>query len=419
MKKYILSTFLAALFWACTKSDQSPPGVPHHPMHDDEVSSEHIDNFAPSRASVTEPDFWDPNYRSYRIVNMDAEVSYSLFVRFGSDTNTVKTAIRKYYTNSSAIIERLTGLRIVLNRIKIWTMPDPYESATSAQSILYAWSQTAASRYPSFQQFLNNKTLGGSGYVNGGNVTTARYSVVTLGGWPSASGTTAYSFGEYCIMHELLHNLGLRHSQNDCAWLSKSGQRLGRLDYCGACENSQACVPSSTCTQSTYGMDGGIMSYCHVYGRMQWMLEPAILAVLHRAVYYASPALPTYTPTSPPPQMDSTFSISGTPHSSNTRADTGRAVDGSEVTRFLTNGPTTLTYTFSQPVTRSTVYLSSGYMGGSFNQSLTLLVDGVSVPLAYTPVGKFTRSINVTGKKFTLTTTGSGNISRIYEIRLK
>lgn len=114
-----------------------------------------------------------------------------------------------------------------------------------------------------------------------------------------------------------------------------------------------------------------------------------------------------------------TFTISGTPYTGYTRADTAKAVDGNETTRFLTTGATTLTWTFSQPTTRTQVYLSSGFNGGSPNQTLTLTVDGVNVPLGYSPVGKFTKAINATGKRFVLTTTGVGGVSRIFEVSIK
>jgi len=121
----------------------------------------------------------------------------------------------------------------------------------------------------------------------------------------------------------------------------------------------------------------------------------------------------------PPPTPTNTFSISGTPYPGYTRADTSKAIDGNESTRFLTNGATTLTWNFAVPTTRTSVYLSSGYQGGSPNQTLTLTVDGVDVPLAFDKKVKFTKAINATGKRFVLTTTGYQNVSRIFEISLK
>jgi len=126
----------------------------------------------------------------------------------------------------------------------------------------------------------------------------------------------------------------------------------------------------------------------------------------------------------PPPTPTNTFSISGTPYPGYTRADTSKAIDGNESTRFLTTGATTLTWNFAVPTTRTSVYMSSGYKEpngtiSSPNQTLTLTVDGVDVPLAFDKKVKFTKAINVTGKRFVLTTTGTGNISRVFEIQLK
>lgn len=121
----------------------------------------------------------------------------------------------------------------------------------------------------------------------------------------------------------------------------------------------------------------------------------------------------------PPPTPTNTFAISGTPYQGFTRSDTAKAIDGSETTRFLTTGPTTLTWNFAQPVTRTQVYMSSGFNGGSPNQTLTLTVDGVDVPLSFDKTVKFTKAINATGKRFVLTTTGTGGISRLFEIQLK
>ena len=153
---------------------------------------------------------------------------------------------------------------------------------------------------------------------------------------------------------------------------------------------------------------------------MQYNLHPAVLPVLHRALFYSN--LPDYStnPPPPPPTGTNTFSIAGTPYQPGyTRADTAKAVDGNEATRWLTAGPTTLTWTFAQTVTRTQVYLSSGFNGGSPNQTLTLTVDGVNVPLGFDKKIKFTKAINVTGKRFVLTTTGTSNISRIFEVSLK
>ena len=420
MKKILLALILIGVLAGCdrqTPKESEQPTTFHSMQGDEVIGPDSLVSFG--RAAVNEPNFWDLHYRSYKVLPYYVEVSYSLYVKWNKDTNLVKANVRKFYDNCSGILGPITGLKYRVDEIYIWTTPDPYEAGTSSISILYAWSPTAVNRKPMFRHFMNNKNLGGAAYVNGGLATSAKYGVITLGGWNPSSNIANYSYGEYCIMHESLHNMGLRHSQSDCAWLTQTGERIGPLDHCGQCENSSACPPSAGCTTSTFGSDGGIMSYCHIYGRMKWKLEAPILAVLHKAIYYANPAITDYTPTQQPPTPTNTFSIAGTPYTGYSRADTAKAVDGNETTRFLTTGSTTLTWTFSQPTTRTQVYLSSGYNGGSFNQTVTLTVDGVNVPLGYSPVSKFTKAINATGKRFVLTTTGQGGISRIFEAGVK
>ncbi len=99
--------------------------------------------------------------------------------------------------------------------------------------------------------------------------------------------------------------------------------------------------------------------------------------------------------------------------------DTLNAIDGKTSTRYLTSGPCTITYTFSQPVTRTSVTLVSGYNNVDFNETMTLVVDGVNVPLNYVKSTNFVRGINVTGREFRMTTTGKGNVSRILEYQLR
>jgi hypothetical protein len=101
-----------------------------------------------------------------------------------------------------------------------------------------------------------------------------------------------------------------------------------------------------------------------------------------------------------------------------TLADTIKAVDGNTTTRFLSTGPTTVTWTFSAPVTINWIRLQSGYQGGSPNQTLTLTCDGVNVPLNFNKTIDFTGVINATGRVFRATTTGVSGISRVFEISL-
>jgi hypothetical protein len=110
-----------------------------------------------------------------------------------------------------------------------------------------------------------------------------------------------------------------------------------------------------------------------------------------------------------------TITYSGTTHS----GITANATDGNLTTRYLTTGPFRVQFTYSAPVSISQVFLNSGFQGGSPNQTLTLTVDGVNVPLGFTRTINFSKAINFNGKVFVLTTTGTGNISRVFEIGVK
>lgn len=362
---------------------------------------------------TAEPDFWNPAYRSYKVLNVYIELDNSLTTAWGAN---VDANLQRLCNSSSEILQRIAGPKINLVKVKKWTTPDPYAGINSAGTVLYQWSAANQQKKDTFNVFISGKNFGGIAFISRENVISTKYAVCGFGTAAIGDGIN-YSYPVYCFTHELLHSLGVSHSQNDCAWLSQSGTRLGRLDSCYSCEST--CTPKlANCNGGTKSMNGGLNSYCHLYNRIQYGLHSAVLPVLHRALFYST--LPDYTPTTqPPPPPTNTFSISGTPYQGFTRADTAKAIDGNESTRFLTNGPTTLTWNFAQPVTRTSVYMSSGFQTGSPNQTLTLTVDGVDVPLSFDKTVKFTKSINVTGKRFVLTTTGFQNISRIFEIQLK
>jgi hypothetical protein len=247
---------------------------------------------APSNAriSAVTPDFWNTTYRSNKIVNLYVEVGYDLFLKYGVNT---ETEIRRVFKMSSDISQSLTGVKFVIDKIKIWQLPDPYTSVNSVSSTLYSFSTNSQFEKAPFKIFVNNKNIGGQAFISRGSVTSAKYAVATLAN-RRATNINIFSFDVYIIIHELYHNLGLSHSQNDCAWLSKTGTRLGRLDSCVACEASTACTRSINCTGSTKRMAGDIMSYCHIYNTTQYKFHPAELAVLHKSLWNST--LPGYTP---------------------------------------------------------------------------------------------------------------------------
>ncbi len=118
--------------------------------------------------------------------------------------------------------------------------------------------------------------------------------------------------------------------------------------------------------------------------------------------------------------ITSTTTVEGIPYTGNsdlTIRNPQNAVDADTNSRFVSNGPTTVTKTFSQPVTQNWIYMKSGFNGGSPNQTLTLTVDGRNVPLNFDKKVKFTKAINETGRVFKAVTTGTGGLSRVFDLR--
>jgi len=280
MKKTIISFLL--LLAACQTQRITPYPFP---QESDEVLID--EPLVPARTAA-EPDFWDPNYRNRVIVQVAVEVAYDIFVKYGANTESV---VRNAYATSSVVMESACkGVRLNVVSLKINKKPNRIDSLKSASQILYQWSASFTANPAYFYQYVTNKNIGGLAFVSQGNVTSARFSVVGWGNWTPGNATT-YTLPIYVICHELGHNLGLRESHNGCAWLSKTGVRLGRLDSCAACQST--CTPVvPNCNGSTKRMNGSLMSYCHVYLSVKYELPPPILAVLNRAIYRSN--LPKY-----------------------------------------------------------------------------------------------------------------------------
>jgi len=283
MKKSIISFLL--LLAACQTQHIIPNQLPPTESSDEILTDE---VFPPARANVIEPDFWDPNYRNRVTVQVAVEVAYDIFVKYGTSTEAV---VRNAYATSSVVMESACkGVRLQVMSVKINRTPNKIDSLRSASQILYTWGPSFTANPAYFYQYVTNKNIGGLAYVSQGNVTSARFSVVGWGNWTPGNATT-YTLPIYVICHEYLHNLGLRDSQNDCAWTSKTGVRLGRLDSCSACQST--CTPKMpNCTGSTKRMSGGLNSTCHIYNSIRYELHPAALAVLNRSLFRSN--LPKY-----------------------------------------------------------------------------------------------------------------------------
>jgi len=250
-----------------------------------------------AREAAAIPDFWDANYRSYKVCTLYVESAYNLYVNSGSNVAATENLVRNFVNVASQTSERLTGVKFVIGELKINTVQDPYNIHRDAISLLYAFGQNVMTNSQPFKVFITDANIGGGAYISRGSVTSAKYAVVSLAQTRPINQFT-FTYGHSAFLHEMYHNLGLSHSHNDCAWLDKNGIRLGPLDSCYACENSSSCPPTPKCVGSTKRMRGDIMSYCHLYGTTELFLKAPELAVLHKSLYYST--LPNYTPSSSP-----------------------------------------------------------------------------------------------------------------------
>ena len=232
-----------------------------------------------------------------------------------------------------------------------------------------------------------------------------------------------YSWSVNVIAHELGHNFGSRHT-HWCGWNLPNGT-TGRIDSCSAGEG--------TCgTIRKQNFNATIMSYCYNNGAINLNkgFGPLPGNVMRASLQNAN-CLPLIsqsecdslkTPPVTPNPVTMSITVSGVPfiNSDTSIRRPASAIDGNLNTRFVSQGPTTVTFTYNQTVTIKRVELFSGFGTGSPNQTFTISVNGVPFNLNYSPNIAFTRTgITLTGTTFVLVTTGVTNISRIKEIDLK
>jgi hypothetical protein len=355
---FILAAFLMVL-GSCTRKLITP--------QTDElvVTSDEVP--APAELSMfraaSEPDFWEPTYRSYRIVPFYIEVDsiYNAHWKpFTEDT------VRARFARIAWNMERQTGLRFTISQIKILTRHDIVSRQTNGNNMLFQFSSTVPRVGNNFMLRISGRSgLGGSAFISRGSLTTAPYAISGFGK-AIAGGFDKPGNDEYAIGHEILHNLGISHSHNCCEWYTKDGRPLGRLDSAAAGETTCSPVPIR-CNRTTIRQSGGWNSYAHIWGQATYNLHPSVLAKLHRAVFYSS--LQTYTPTQPPLPPVTTCSTQ-VAHTTATGSHPGfeKALDGIHDTnpsRWVVNAPqTSLTLTYNN-ASIDCIKIWTGFLSGS------------------------------------------------------
>jgi hypothetical protein len=309
----------------------------------------------PALRISSEPDFWDPNYRSYRIVRLYVEVDSIYAGFYGTQTESV---VRDRWARISRNAERLYGIRFEIQTLKINTTPDSLESITSAGTLLATWANQASinTRPEPFKFRISGRNMGGIAYISRGAVTSAKYAVCGFGR-VSAGTDERPGLDEYGWLHEVMHNLGISHSHNCCAWQDKAGTPLGKLDDCFAGERTCTPVPSN-CSTSQRRMEGGINSYAHIWGTQNWWMHPSCVATLHRALFNSD--LPSYTPAAAEGPIPYGIQPLGTTFA----GVASNVMDGSGDTRWVTSGPASIRCMFSATRRVRRIRILTGFFSG-------------------------------------------------------
>lgn len=330
-----------------------------------------------ARMLANEPDFWNSNYRSYKVCTLYVEVAYNIYVNEGYNAPNAEAKMRALINVASKTSERLTGVKFVIGDIKVNTVQDVYYLYRDAPTALYYFGQNTMNNPQPFKVFLTDANIGGAAYISAGSVTSAKYAFVSLARTRPIDQFT-FTYGHSSLLHELYHILGLSHSHNDCAWLDRNGNRIGPLDSCASCENNRACPPSLKCVTTTKRMRGDIMSYCHIYGTTELFLKEPELAVLHKSLYYSS--LPNYTPTTPP-TIGMTVDTIGIPYQKlgfKLARDNNFSINTS---RWVVAGPSSVTFNnVNRNIGNLTLY--TGFLNTSWNspvKSIQVIVNGTQV----------------------------------------
>jgi hypothetical protein len=304
---------------------------------------------------ASEPNFRDPAYRSNRIVRLYVEVDSIYRSHWGSQTETV---VRDRWARISRNAERLYGLRFEIVTLKINTTPDSLETITTAGALLPTWaSQPEIMNRPEHFKFrISGRNFGGIAYISRGSVTSARYAVCGFGKVEPGTDERP-GLDEYGWLHEVMHNLGISHSHNCCAWTDENGATLGRLDTCWPGERTCSPVPAN-CGSTTARMEAGINSYGHIFRTQNWWMHPACLPVLHRALFYSN--LPSYIPAAAEGPIPYGIQPLGTTFA----GAASNVMDAKGDTRWVTSGQASIRFSFSQVRRLNRIRILTGFFSG-------------------------------------------------------
>lgn len=276
-----------------------------------EVKKTETGRTTPTVERIPTSNFYNKTPSINKTLTVYIEVSYPLYLRFSSNTTSVQNYVNTLFANV-ALIYLNEGITIQLNKVHIWTTPDPYTDNASDQT-LFAFQPNIMANVPTnpnaqFKHLLTDKNYGGIAFLpwgssDGYTLTGQRFQPelgVAVSGIGSAPGFDpnpyVYNWPVNLFAHEMGHNLGSKHT-HWCGWKNESGIAIGRLDSCGSGFNEQNTGPIQVCgTNSAGSAIPTIMSYCQLKGTTTNMLVNGFgkyPRFAMRSWIYNSPELPS------------------------------------------------------------------------------------------------------------------------------
>ncbi len=186
-------------------------------------------------------------------VDIYYEADYSCYTGKGSNLANTISWVTDLANNVSVLYEN-DSVNVKMSAIKVWTVPDPYESTVNTAEALQDFSLAMTGGFPGdLAHLLSRRGLGGGRAYLYSLCNNAQYRTGVSGNLGNAiTPLPAYSWNSMVITHELGHNIASNHTQW-CGWVG------GAIDNCYATEGGCPLGPAPT-------NGGTIMSYCHLTG---------------------------------------------------------------------------------------------------------------------------------------------------------
>ncbi|MBL7765351.1 MAG: T9SS type A sorting domain-containing protein [Chitinophagaceae bacterium] len=194
-------------------------------------------------------------------VKFYVECDFQIYQDFGSSIGNATNYATALFNNVSTLYLN-DSVSTAVSQINVWTVSDPYLSATTTSNALNLFSTQMSNTgfNGDLAHLLSRRSLGGgiawldvlcsSDYYKTGVSANLSTTITSL---------PTYSWNSMVITHECGHNLGSPHTHS-CAW---NGNNT-RIDNCAG--NYNINYQSGTCNSFPPDPVGGgtIMSYCHL-----------------------------------------------------------------------------------------------------------------------------------------------------------